>query len=146
MTNGRSELIETALTGLQDMAWHGRIRFQHLARQHRLTSQQASVLLFIDRNGPETTMSECAEALQLSASSITSIVNRLVNLKLIQRGDRRDDRRVVSASLTISGQKIVRTISAQRRESFAQLLEDVGDADMAHFNSVLATVRSSMTT
>jgi DNA-binding MarR family transcriptional regulator len=146
MTTERSELINTALTALQEMIWHGRIRFQHLARQHRLTSPQASVLLFIDRNGPETTMGECADALQISASSITSIVNRLVGLKLIQRGDGRDDRRVVSASLTTTGQNVVRTISAQRRESFAQLLEDVDDANMAHFNEVLGTVRRSMTT
>lgn len=144
MAPKRNELIAQARATLQEMMWHSRIRFRTLAKQHGLTAPQASMLLFVDRSGRAVTMSESADALEFPPSSITSIVNRLVALGLIERGVRNDDRRVVTAFLTRSGTELVRKITAKREESFARLLDDVDDSDVAHFCEVLATIRRTM--
>ena len=144
MTPTRNELIAQAQVALQETIWHGRIRFRALAKQHGLTAPQASILLFIDRNGRDATMSECADALELPPSSVTSIVARLVDLGLVERGERKEDRRVVTALLTPAGQELVRTIAATRGGYFSQLLNDVDDSDVAHFGGVLETIRRTM--
>lgn len=144
MTPGRAELVSQAQAAFQEVVWHGRIRFQTLARHHGLSTPQASVLLFIHRNGPDTTMTECAAALQLPSSSVTSIVARLVQLGLVQGGTRKDDRRMVSAALTDEGAELVRVIEGQHRESFSRLLDEVADAEVAQLSEILEAVCRAM--
>lgn len=147
MTNmTRSELVADTQRALQGLIQNGRARLQLVVREYGLTVPQASFLLFVDRNGPTVTMGEVTEALQITASTTTSIAYRLVDLGLINRGSNPEDRRVVVASLTDDGHQIVDGIKSRRSRAFAALLDQFSDAEVEQFHDTVQRIIDAMDT
>ncbi len=69
-----------------------------------LNVQEAHVLMSIGTGGAMT-MSAIARALQLTLSSVTSVVDKLEKKDFVQRGRTATDRRVVRVELTKHGRK-----------------------------------------
>lgn len=70
-----------------------------------LSPQEIQVLLAVGGRGPAT-MSAVAAAVQLSLSSVTGIVDKLEEKRLVVRGRSSEDRRVVKAELTTEGRRL----------------------------------------
>ncbi|OGS00519.1 MAG: hypothetical protein A3G41_06675 [Elusimicrobia bacterium RIFCSPLOWO2_12_FULL_59_9] len=70
-----------------------------------LSPQEIQVLLTVGRQGP-CTMSEIADSIQLSLSSVTGIVDKLEEKKLARRGRSSEDRRIVQAELMNEGRRL----------------------------------------
>ncbi|MFA5975139.1 MAG: MarR family transcriptional regulator [Elusimicrobiota bacterium] len=70
-----------------------------------LSNQEVNLILVAGRNEPGP-MSNLAQKLNLSLSSVTGIVDRLVDKHLVCRERSEEDRRVVRVGLTEGGQKM----------------------------------------
>ena len=79
-----------------------------LAQATGLTPSQVLVLQEVDRGG-DVMPSEVALALQLSQASITNIVDRLAELKLVARRKGERDKRQVRLTLTDRGRQMLET-------------------------------------
>lgn len=107
-----------------------------------LSLPQLKVLNTIGDRG-SCTMSEIAKEANLSLSSITLIVDKLVKLKLVVRLRTEADRRIVYAKLTPQGQKIYQVqldhiqsivrkmlgaLSSEEQESFLNIFQKIAFA------------------
>lgn len=142
----RDHLVAETLRALQNLIWNGRQRLQVVVRDFGLTAPQASFLLHIDRHGPDLTMGQITDGLQFTASTTTSIADRLVERRLIRRGINPDDRRVVVVNLTGDGQNLVDAINARRARSFANLLAQFSDDEVATFRDTVEHIIDAMAT
>ena len=92
-----------------------------------LTAAQAYALLTIEERGPAT-MNELATEMRLHGTTMTRMVDALVDKGLAERGQDPEDRRIVRVSLTPRGQETVETLRELKRQflatAFAQLSED----------------------
>jgi DNA-binding MarR family transcriptional regulator len=140
----RDELVADTQRALQQLIWNGRARLQVVVREYGLTVPQASFLLHLNRRGGGATMGEVTDALQFTASTTTSIADRLVNRGLVERGINPEDRRVVVALLTTEGQSLVDEIQGRRARSFADLLEQFPDSDIEHFHHMVERIVAAM--
>jgi DNA-binding MarR family transcriptional regulator len=137
MGGNRADQVNDIQRLFRDLSWLGR---QHLTRRierYGLTAPQYIVLLAIGRLGPNVTMREVTEELQLPASSMTSIADRLVRQRLVERGPLPFDRRAVAATITDEGRALVRAIEGEQRSDLGAMLEDVADTDLFRFREVL---------
>jgi DNA-binding MarR family transcriptional regulator len=98
----------------------------------------------IGRRGPNVAMHEVGDALQLPASTMTSIVDRLVQSGLVVRGTVPTDRRAVVATLTPEGRALVAGIEAQRHRDLAAMLGDVDDDELVTFAGLLTRMLSGI--
>ena len=103
-------------------AWHrGALSLVHL-----------NVLTMIEAEGPMS-MGRLAEALDISVASATGIVCRMTARGVVERRHDADDRRVVQVHLTPAGSHIFQALEQRHRERLAQLLDHLGDDEMAGF-------------
>ena len=75
-----------------------------------ITHQEGNVISTVGRHGPSM-MSDIADRLSLSLSSVTGIVDKLVEKKLVERERSEEDRRIVRVVLTAEGQEVVKSCS-----------------------------------
>ena len=90
-----------------------------------LTRSQIATLSQIGRAGP-LRMGELAEALGIAPGSLTGVVDRLIEKKLVARERDREDRRRVVVRLTDAGQKVFERFqqaAGRFSESLTALLE-----------------------
>ena len=88
-----------------------------------LNVQEAHALLSIGTRG-RMAMSEIADRLQLSLSSMTAVIDKLEMKKFVSRDRRKEDRRVVEVTLTRAGRKFYDFVE----EADVQLTEKVLEA------------------
>lgn len=133
----RAGLIDELERRFQEMNWRAR---RHLARRLEssgLTVPQYITLFMIGKLGPEVTMRELTDALQLPASTMTSIADRLVKDDLVERGALPADRRAVVATLTAAGKTLVEQVEAQRHSDLETTLDGFDDDELAAFMRLL---------
>lgn len=81
------------------------LRSRQLVKQTGLTAPQLIVLDALRRDGPQAP-SALARRISLSPATITSIVERLEKLSLVERSRRESDRRGIQISLTKKGEDV----------------------------------------
>jgi len=84
-----------------------------------VTITQFRVLTMISRHGPMP-LTNLARLVGVAPSTATRMCDRLVRDKLLARRASTEDRRVVTLSLTARGLKIVRDVTAWRREALME--------------------------
>jgi len=72
------------------------------------------IILNLLNDRKDSNMSELAKNLKLTMSATTSIVDKMVELKLVKRRHCEDDRRIVLITLTENGRMLVSKISKDR--------------------------------
>jgi DNA-binding MarR family transcriptional regulator len=75
---------------------------------------QYRVLVLLDGRGPQT-MGQLAASLDVNPSTVTRVCDVLVEKRLIRRFAAKDNRRNVSAELTVRGRKLLAGVMAHRR-------------------------------
>lgn len=101
--NDRVTQLAGSLIALRRLQDEADIAF--LASLGGLSLQQLNILNIVGDREP-CTMSEIAKQAHLSLSSITSVVDKMVKSKLIDRYRSEDDRRIVYAKLSQEGKRI----------------------------------------
>ncbi|MEE8382520.1 MAG: MarR family transcriptional regulator [Thermodesulfobacteriota bacterium] len=97
-----------------------------------LTSAQIKLLTcFSDRE--ELTMTELSRNLGVSMPTMTAMVDRLVNSKVVKRERDTIDRRVVRAMLTDLGRKVLKKLVRIRRKEMEKILINLSEEEMKDF-------------
>jgi len=71
------------------------------------------------------TMGELQNKMFLAPSSVTSLVDSLVEGKLLQRGDHPEDRRVVRLFITDEGKRVLDEVQAFRFQNLKEAFRDI---------------------
>lgn len=90
-----------------------------------LTMSQISTLMAI-RNRGEMSLKEIAMATHVSPPSASSMVDRLVDLGMVERRHSDVDRRALRITITKMGQGAMDELTGELLKSLVQLLEDIG--------------------
>jgi DNA-binding MarR family transcriptional regulator len=114
---------------------------QNAAVREALSSQEIRVLRTVGRN-EHCIMSHIADCIRLSLSSVTGLIDRLVEKKLVCRDRSTEDRRVVQVELTDEGRElhtsvmdsqvqfargILKTLSAAEQDELLSLFGKISD-------------------
>jgi DNA-binding MarR family transcriptional regulator len=92
----------------------------------QLSEQEFKVIIFLGKNG-DAKMTDIAEHMNLVVSSLTSIADKLVEKKYVQRKRSETDRRIVRLSLTKKGRDFfseLRKIKKTKGREILSLLDD----------------------
>jgi DNA-binding MarR family transcriptional regulator len=98
--------------------------------QFGITSRQAT-LLWLVRSHPGASLSDLASEEGISAAALSTHVDRLVHLGLIERTRSEDDRRRVGLELTEAGARALRSVRERRTAWLASRLATLGSCDLA---------------
>lgn len=74
-------------------------------------------------------MSELAKNLKLTMSATTSIIDKMVEFKLVKRHHSKDDRRIVLITLTENGRMLVSKISKDRLVVIREILSVLSEKE-----------------
>jgi len=85
----------------------------------------------------ECTMCELADFMKMGLSSVTGMVDRLVNQGLVNRRRTEKDRRIVFVDITVKGRKILREIMEQHRNTTLNLFESLTAEERSFYLSIL---------
>ncbi len=140
----RDHLLDQITVLFSEITWQGRQLQARRVAKHGLTLPQFVVLLKLERCGSPMTLGEIADALQLPASSLTSIADRLVARGLAVRDAVPADRRSVALAITDGGRCLVEAVEAERRQDLASLLQGSTLEDLSRFVAVLTGIRSGL--
>jgi DNA-binding MarR family transcriptional regulator len=101
-----------------------------------LTASEINVLANLgDRR--TRTVSALATAVGSRSSTLTSVLDRLENRRLVSRAPSPEDRRAVLISLTPSGRTAASTVTRAVRRLERQLLADLSDDAVEHLHAGL---------
>src|SRR6266542_262279 len=95
-----------------------------------LTMAQVRVLFRL-RNGGPMTSGALAGQLKVTLPTVTSVVDRLVARRLVERRDDPEDRRRVILALATDGQTLVERIQQGRRARLAAVIEAIDPTSRA---------------
>jgi len=101
-----------------------------------LTMPQLRLLYVLVNDGPHGA-GALARRLGLAPSSVTGLVDRLVERGLARRDEDPRDRRVVRTTATAFGQELLETLVAQRREQLLRLFGGLSFDEQADLARVL---------
>lgn len=96
-----------------------------------LTRIQAFTLQAVQEFGPGIDMATLSSITSLPPSSITSIVDRLVDLGHVTRHRDESDRRRVTATITDAGHAMISRMESSNTRLLADMLDGIPDADVA---------------
>ncbi|HEV7678788.1 MAG TPA: MarR family transcriptional regulator [Candidatus Dormibacteraeota bacterium] len=90
------------------------------------------------------TVGGLAEALGISAPSVTGLVDRLVERGLVERVRAEDDRRTVRVSLSADGQALTQRMHGVKVSELHDVLGELSDAELADVVRLAARLREVM--
>jgi DNA-binding MarR family transcriptional regulator len=89
-------------------------------------------------------MSDLAGIIDAPVSTITSIVNKLVENDILYREHSVEDRRIINVSLTAKGKTIYKKIRTQKDELLEALLSQLSEKDQASMIKYINILASSL--
>ena len=118
------EQVERTIT---QISWLGQRQFMQLLAEERfdMTIPQFYTLLHLAHCPSEMKMSDLARATHQSAASLTGVVDRLLEKRLVQRVRPEGDRRQVMVMATEHGRALLFDIVRARHEEIQQALNDL---------------------
>ena len=109
-----------------------------------LTSAQIKLLTcFSDED--ELTMTELSRNLSVSMPTMTAMVDRLVNSKMVERERGSMDRRVVKIRLTGAGEKVLKKLIRIRRKEMEKVLMNLNEEEMKNYLTSIEVVAQLLT-
>ncbi len=101
------------------------------------------VMSMLERHG-EMTMTGIAEALDVSVSNATGLVDRMEERGLIERVRDLEDRRVVHVRLTETGRTALAEIEVFRDEALGRIIHELDDRQLASLAASLDDLRDAV--
>jgi DNA-binding MarR family transcriptional regulator len=110
---------------------------------YHLSLLQIQALEFLSRN-EHAQMSEIADYLRIELSSATSLLNKLYELRLVERQNDPNDRRLVRIILTEEGKRLIKEASRERNEKVERILSFLPDTDKNELLRILKIIYNKM--
>ena len=101
------------------------------------------ILLYLGKN-QDVKMSDLASTIDAPTSTITSIVNKLVENDFLNRDHSVEDRRIINVSLTAKGKIAFKKIRAQKDELSDAMLSKLSEKDQAAMIKYVNILASSL--
>jgi DNA-binding MarR family transcriptional regulator len=108
-----------------------------------LTIMQIRTLILLDQQS-NLSMSDLASHFQIELPSATSLVNKLVEQKLLERNEDPADRRLVIISLTKEGKNLAKQVKNDRRKKLAELLSHLSEKEKSQLLSILKNLGQNL--
>lgn len=89
-------------------------------------------------------MSDLGNRLDISLSTATGIIDRLINKKLVKRERNGEDRRIVRVMLTNKGKKTNQEYQEQKKEIFGRMLGTLEPEEQREFINFLEKIAGSI--
>lgn len=109
------------------------MRILHTHARHYSLSQKVSLLefqvLFILRSGKPVEMGKIKKVLSISGAFATTLADRLVNHKLVDRQRNAKDRRKVTIALTEKGRNYLAKFEAHRKQFLKAIVNGLKEED-----------------
>jgi len=106
-----------------------------------LTMLQIQALLFIKKR-KNAQMREIADQFRVKMSTATSLLDKLVAIKLVKRVSDDKDRRIVRISLTKKGNTLIESVTEQRRKKINAVLSYLSTEDKKALFRILQTIQT----
>ena len=135
--DSRAEHLHELANIIRLLFWQGHRQGADTMERLGMTMPQAMVLLGLETNGGQCTMSELVQATQQSPGTLTGIVDRLIAARFVERDRDAADRRVVWVRLTDTGHAKITTINTERERDITQMTETFNDAEIAQFTVLM---------
>lgn len=130
------ELLSSIIRRYEDVSFRVHRRLNALLRRgiggEAITLDQYLAIRYLRMNG-RTTPSELADIFCVGKSSITAIMTRLFDKRLIERIPDAKDRRVTFLALTEAGKKLADDINERIQERLAAVMNHFGRAEALRF-------------
>ncbi len=138
----RQQLADELLDELT--SWKPRDWLQTFKRWQRgsLSLVHLNVVAILEQNGP-TSMSQLADATDVSVASMTGIVSRMEQRGLVERRHAEEDRRLVVVHLSTRGAAVFERVELHRRDRLQRLLRELDEEQMAGFLAGLRGLREA---
>lgn len=136
------DLLEQSL---QQAMWTQHKQLEQLLTEHRLTLPKFLVLVSLIKRGGVCPIGKLAEELFQSYPTMTGIVDRLVDDKLVAREHGHpEDRRKVMVNLTTQGRQLLQRTRHARRERMRAALEKFSARDRKEFVRLLTVYLNAL--
>ena len=145
-SNGDNDLFEHIEQAILQIGWLGQRQFMQLLADERfdLTVPQFHTLLHLSYCDGECKMSDLARSTHQSAASLTGVVDRLLEKRLVERGRPEGDRRQVVVSATERGRTLLQAIKDARRSETRLALASLQPAELHELLRLLRTMLEGM--
>lgn len=117
-----------------------RVGFRSMERDWKVAPHHFMILKMLSHAGPMP-VSEIGGSHDIPKSHMTYLVDRLEEMKLVERQPDTKDRRVVKVSLTPEGERTLAGCEAVLRENAHQRLSSLAEADLNQLSESLKRVR-----
>ncbi len=128
----REQLIEELLHSFHAIRNITKTRSLHLGHQANITHSQWFVLTMIEHL-KKTNIKEIAEALEMSSSAATQLVDALVLAGFVLRQEDPEDRRSVQLELSLKGKKHIVSTKEKRIQEMADIFDPFTDNELEEF-------------
>lgn len=108
-----------------------------------VTAAQGYVLLALPETG-SVTMNELSARMKLANSTMTRMVDQLIQKEMLARGPDPGDRRIVRVRLTDQGQDVKTRLKKAMHDLFSQILKDIPDGKREQIIHSLETLKQSI--
>jgi len=116
---------------------------KHLSKTSGLTSPQLLIMLEIDK-ASGVNSSQVAKSVNLSAATVTNILDRLENKNLISRVRNTQDKRKVSLSLTENGKALLLNAPQALQEHFIENFSNLAEWEQSQLLSSMERLAGMM--
>ena len=146
LSEHENDLFEHIEQAIMQIGWLGQRQFMQLLADDRfdLTVPQFHTLLHLSYCEGECKMSDLARSTHQSAASLTGVVDRLLEKRLVARGRPDCDRRQVMVSVTEHGRGVLQAIKRARRAEMQEALADVPPEEAAELLRLLVSMFDGM--
>jgi len=117
-----------------------RVGFRSMERDWKVAPHHFMILKMLNHSGPMP-VSEVGGSHDIPKSHMTYLIDRLVEMGLVERQQDTKDRRVVKVSLTAEGEHTLAGCEAVLRENAQQRMSSLSEADMNQLSESLKRVR-----
>ena len=145
--NGREDdLVEHIERAIVQIGWLGQRQFTQLLAEDRfdLTIPQFHTLMHLNHCPEMCKMSDLAKATHQSAASLTGVVDRLLEKRLVARVRSQRDRRQVVVTVTEGGRALLVEIKRARRAEMQVALQHIPPSQINELLRLLEAVLEGM--
>lgn len=131
----RKQKIKELMEGFHSLKRSMAFRHTESIKTPRITPSQWGVLMMMGGRG-KSTVKDVAEALNISSSAATQLVDGLVESKYVVREEHLEDRRKVTLTLSAKTKKQIAKMKDQGIKHFLELFEVLNDKEFDQYISL----------
>lgn len=145
-SNGENDLFEHIEQAILQIGWLEQRQFMQLLAGERfdLTVPQFHTLLHLSYCDGECKMSDLARSTHQSAASLTGVVDRLLEKRLVERARPAGDRRQVMVSVTERGRTLLHHIKVARQDETRLALAELRPVELHEMLRLLNMMLAGM--